>query len=222
MKSCLNYIDKAIKTEINKIIKEQDEKEKSNDDILATFDSMNSFIEDETKQSDMAVKNSLKLMSSLSEPTKRNAENLNIKSQKERMKKLNVMKKSVEDQKKNFEDNLKKQELLAQNKQKATAQISAQAPSLTEQDSDLPELPAPQLEEPIKKAYIVKFDKNTQEPFDVKFSERGFSIQGTRLSFEALENALSKNYTIVLNNGSGLALNAIRMQKILKYKDKWY
>ena len=222
MKSCLNYIDKAIKAEINKIIKEQDEETKSNDEILDTFDKMDDFIKDENKQSDMAVKNSLKLMSSLSEPTKRNAENLNIKSQKERMKKLDVMKKNVEDQKKNFEDNLKRKEIEAQNQQKATVQSTMQISPISEQNNELPELPSPQMEEPIKKAYIVKFDKNTQEPFDVKFSERGFSIQGTRLSFEALENALSKNYTIVLNNGNGLALNAIRMQKILKYKDKWY
>ncbi len=75
---------------------------------------------------------------------------------------------------------------------------------------------------PTNKAYLVQFDKDTQVPFDVKFTERGFSINGTRLSFEALENALSKNYTIILNNGKGLSLDAIRMQKILKYKDKWF
>lgn len=75
---------------------------------------------------------------------------------------------------------------------------------------------------PTNKAYLVQFDKKTQAPFDVKFTERGFSINGTRLSFEALENALSKNYTITLNNGKGLMLDAIRMQKILKYKDRFF
>jgi hypothetical protein len=75
---------------------------------------------------------------------------------------------------------------------------------------------------PKNKAYLVKFDKNTKAPFEAKFTERGFSINGTRLSFEALENALSKNYTITLNNGKGLVLDAIRMQKILNYKDRWF
>jgi hypothetical protein len=90
-----------------------------------------------------------------------------------------------------------------------------------EEQNDLSN-PNPVNNTPTNKAYLVKFDQNTQAPFDVKFTERGFSINGTRLSFEALENALSKNYTITLNNGKGLSLDAIRMQKILKYKDKWF
>jgi hypothetical protein len=91
----------------------------------------------------------------------------------------------------------------------------------TEQEEDLGPS-SPELESPTNKAYLVRFDKNTQTPFQVKFTERGFSIDGTRLSFEALENALSKNYTITLSNGKGLALDAIRMQKILKYKNRWF
>jgi hypothetical protein len=91
----------------------------------------------------------------------------------------------------------------------------------TEQDENLSSI-EPQLEVPKNKAYLVKFDQNTQAPFQVKFTERGFSIDGTRLSFEAFENALSKNYTITLNNGKGLMLDAIRMQKVLKYKNKWF
>ena len=92
-------------------------------------------------------------------------------------------------------------------------------PMITRTFAEQNELPAIDTvnNQPSNKAYLVKFDKNTQRPFDVKFTERGFSIEGTRLSFEALEIALSKNYTITLNNGKGLMLDAIRMQKILKY-----
>ena len=51
------------------------------------------------------------------------------------------------------------------------------------------------------------------------FSERGFSIGGSRLSFETIEQALSKNYNLKLDGGEGLELNQVRMQKIMKYKD---
>lgn len=71
-----------------------------------------------------------------------------------------------------------------------------------------------------KKTVIVNFDKSTQQPFQVKFTERGFLIGDTRLSFEILEVAISKEFNIVLNNGTGLVLDSVRMQKILKYKDR--
>ncbi len=72
---------------------------------------------------------------------------------------------------------------------------------------------------PTNKVTLVKFDQNTEQPFDVKFSKRGFSVDGTRLSFELLDQALSKNFSITLNGGSGLVLTPVRMQKILKYRD---
>lgn len=76
--------------------------------------------------------------------------------------------------------------------------------------------------QPIKKKIAtVHFDVKTEHPFDVKFSERGFVIGDTRLSFEILETSLSKNFNIVLDGGKGLVLDAIRMQKILKYKDRF-
>jgi hypothetical protein len=73
---------------------------------------------------------------------------------------------------------------------------------------------------PTKKTLVVNFDKSTEQPFQVKFTERGFLIGDTRLSFEILEVAVSKEFNIVLNNGTGLVLDAVRMQKILKYKDR--
>ncbi|MFA5067959.1 MAG: hypothetical protein WC466_08025 [Candidatus Izemoplasmatales bacterium] len=71
---------------------------------------------------------------------------------------------------------------------------------------------------PKAKTTVVTFDKSTN-PFDVSFSERGFEIDGTRLSFEFIETALSKDVNIVLKKGSGIVLDAIKMQKILKYKN---
>lgn len=70
---------------------------------------------------------------------------------------------------------------------------------------------------PSKEATIVKFDSSSPAPWEVKFTERGFLIDGTRLSFEELEHALSKDYSIELN--SGMKLNAVKMQAILKYKN---
>lgn len=72
---------------------------------------------------------------------------------------------------------------------------------------------------PAKKPTKVIFDKSTGNPFEVVFSERGFLIDDTRMSFEELETAISKEYNVVLKNGSGLTLDAVKMQKILKYKN---
>ena len=73
---------------------------------------------------------------------------------------------------------------------------------------------------PAGKAKVTKvvFDKSTN-PFEVQFSERGFEIKGERFSFEFIETALSKNITITLDNGKGITLDRIKMDKILKYKD---
>lgn len=70
---------------------------------------------------------------------------------------------------------------------------------------------------PQKPETRVQFDSNTNSPFVVTFSKRGFAIDDTRLSFEVLEDAISKEYLITLK--SGLTLDAVKMQKILKYKN---
>lgn len=72
---------------------------------------------------------------------------------------------------------------------------------------------------PVAKPTKVIFDKSTGAPFEVVFSERGFLIDDTRMSFEELETAISKEYNVVLKNGKGMALDAVKMQKILKYKN---
>lgn len=62
----------------------------------------------------------------------------------------------------------------------------------------------------------VRFNKGLENEYVVTFSERGFLISDTRLSFEELENAISKQYTITLRDGT--VLDAVKMQQILKYK----
>ena len=82
--------------------------------------------------------------------------------------------------------------------------------------------PAQQNQAPVKKKPVrVMFDKSTGKPFYVDFSERGFSINGTRLSFELIESALSKGFNIILEQGNGQLLDQVKMQKILKYKDRY-
>jgi hypothetical protein len=76
---------------------------------------------------------------------------------------------------------------------------------------------APQQQER-KSETNVQFDSQTEAPYLVTFSERGFSIDGIRLSFETIEDAISKQYSITLQNGEGRLLDAVLMQKILKYK----
>ncbi len=73
--------------------------------------------------------------------------------------------------------------------------------------------------QPKKKPVKVVFDKSSPKSWEVIFSERGFSIDGTRLSFEELKNALSKGYNIHLDGGKGLSLDAVKMQSIMKYEE---
>jgi len=63
----------------------------------------------------------------------------------------------------------------------------------------------------------VRFNKGLENEYIVTFSERGFLINNTRLSFEELHSAISKEYTITLKDGT--VLDAVKMQQILKYKD---
>lgn len=71
-----------------------------------------------------------------------------------------------------------------------------------------------------KKPVKVIFDKSSSAPWEVIFSERGFLVGDTRLSFEEIKNALSKNYQITLDAGNGLVLDGVKMQSILKYEDR--
>ena len=75
-------------------------------------------------------------------------------------------------------------------------------------------------EKPKKRKIKVVFDKDTDHSYTVIFSERGFDIDGTRLNFDLLKYAISKDFHIKLKGGEGLDLTPVKMQKILKYEDK--
>jgi len=74
--------------------------------------------------------------------------------------------------------------------------------------------PAPKVK---MKPKAVRFNGGTESEYVITFSERGFLVDDTRLSFEEIQNALSKEYTITLKGGT--VLDAVKMQQILKYKD---
>ena len=94
--------------------------------------------------------------------------------------------------------------------------------SLTEQesvDANKAEAPIQKPEaEPKKKDMIVRFDTKSNSPFLVKFTDRGFLVGDTRLSFGLIQKAISKEFSLTLKNG--LILTPVKMQKILKYKNR--
>lgn len=65
----------------------------------------------------------------------------------------------------------------------------------------------------------VVFNKGLETEYTVQFSERGFLIGNTRMSFEELDHALSKGYTITLKDGT--MLDPVKMQQIKKYEDTY-
>ena len=214
---------------------------KTDADVLGTLRNTSNFLKDEEKQSKDKKLTASKLAGAVKNPAEKAVQIATQKSEDEKLKKIDLIKKNIEQQTSNLEDTIKSKEALKSTQKLgqtpgATASVGVSGslgisesknktsfPMIkraffTEQEtsSEFPPM------ENSNKAYIVKFDKNTQAPFDVKFTKRGFSIDGTRLGFETIENALSKNYTITLGGGKGFVLNPIRMQQILKYKDKWF
>lgn len=107
--------------------------------------------------------------------------------------------------------------------QKITAEKSA-AESLTEQEKELNVVskkvanPVKEMPKAPKKDLIVRFDTKTNFPFIVKFTDRGFLVGDTRLSFDLIERAIAKQFSLTLKNG--LVLTPVKMQKILKYKNR--
>tara|TARA_B100000900_G_C20468728_1_gene670394 strand:- start:138 stop:776 length:639 start_codon:yes stop_codon:yes gene_type:complete len=94
--------------------------------------------------------------------------------------------------------------------------------AVTEQESlDANKVESPikkQEPEPKKKDMIVRFDTKSNSPFLVKFTDRGFLVGDTRLSFSLIQKAISKQFSLTLKNG--LILTPVKMQKILKYKNR--
>jgi len=94
--------------------------------------------------------------------------------------------------------------------------------SLSEQDVESVNVNAKAVSESPKiekKDIIVRFDTKTNSPFLVKFTDRGFLVGDTRLSFGLIEKAISKQFSLTLKNG--LILTPVKMQKILKYKNRY-
>ena len=105
--------------------------------------------------------------------------------------------------------------------QKAEAEKVA-SQSLSEQDVESVNVNAKAVSESPKiekKDIIVRFDTKTNSPFLVKFTDRGFLVGDTRLSFGLIEKAISKQFSLTLKNG--LILTPVKMQKILKYKNRY-
>lgn len=251
MKSGLKYINKVIQSEISQIIKEEDASAnpvKDSEEQLKYDQEQLEKTEEEIKklknweiQVKSDIKSSQQKQKASINPIEKSLATTTLnKVEMPKQKDLKKMIDDKEDQLQNVKEKIssdtlklnmaKKQSTTSatnmfESKSKKTKEITSLPMMIrkfvSEQENDLQSLDL-DLEPQKNKVYKVKFDTNTQVPFEVKFTERGFSIDGTRLSFEALENALSKNYTITLNNGKGLVLDAIRMQKILKYKNRWF
>lgn len=249
MKSGSKYIEKVINSEILKIIKEEEQAnpvKDAEDQLKYDQEQIETLKQDIKKfknwevQTVSDIKGFQQKQRLSKDPVEKSIATTSLnKIATPKDKDLKAMIKNKEEQLKNLEDKIKSDNLKLTTIKKSIsiggAENMAESKKLKKGNISLPMMTRkfftkeeglqslePEFEAPKNKAYLVKFDQNTQAPFEAKFTERGFSINGTRLSFEALENALSKNYTITLNNGNGLVLDAIRMQKILKYKDRWF
>lgn len=89
-----------------------------------------------------------------------------------------------------------------------------------------PEAPAPVVAQPSAipqpknvNPKTIRFNKGLENEYQVTFSERGFLLDNTRLSFDEIKNALSKSYTLTLQGGT--VLDAVKMQQILRYENQF-
>lgn len=183
------------------------------------------YMDDEITRTNVEINNDNRIKSAQINPDERKIKETNIKKNKERlvkMKEIEVeLKKQQELKKKQDQIKLATQKTTINTGQNTPVAENIGAPVMTRSFAEQAPMSAPTTPPVKKKAVRVMFDKSTGSPFYVDFSERGFAINGTRLSFETIESALSKEYNIVLGHGSGLTLDQVRMQKILKYKDRF-
>jgi len=184
-----------------KNLREQEEGGEEVKDIVATLEdaikNTKKDIEDGTKRKDELNK----ILGVKKNPIDRNYISAKIKEKNDELQKK-------KDLQKNQEANLKKQK---ENMAKAE---KLKAVKVTEKEVGLEEKFVP------KKTLKVIFDKSTGNPWEVAFTDRGFQIGETRLSFENVENAIDKNYNIILDAGNGLVLDQNKLNKILKYKGR--
>jgi len=218
------------------------------EDLKAITEPVFSFLDVEEKGEKDKIQNNSKIKSIINDPTKRKVKDMAIKDSQKKLQsinqtKTNLMAKQEEMKKKAIETQKALQLQMDQIKQSAEQlnQLRGQVQEMYDKNISMPILKRagmgvaqndinemdsifPQQQQqnqaPAKKAFKVKFESKSGTPFEVLFSERGFRINDTRLSFEIIEDALSKNFIITLNNGDGLVLDAVRMQKLLKYKHR--
>ena len=224
-----NRLDKFIGGCINHYLFEQNE---VIDDLeLGNFDNMIKYFDNEEKRTRTEIDTDNRLKSALVNPDERKIKETTIKKNKERLDKIMKMKDNLTKQK----DMQQKAKQVQQTTQTASANVSSQidvgvaenvaAPLLKRSFAEQAPVPSPTAvptPAPVKKKPVrVMFDKSSGAPFYVDFSERGFAINDTRLSFELIESALSKEFNIILDHGQGLSLDQVKMQKILKYKDRF-
>ena len=189
------------------------------------------YFEDEEKILKTNIDTDNRLKSAQVNPDERKIKETSIKKNKEKLNKIKTLKDELiaQQEMKKKQDQSKSAEIKQTGEVSASVSENVTAPIVRRSFSQESPLirqefneQAPQITPPLKKKVVrVMFDKSSPNPFSVDFSERGFSIDGTRLSFEAIETALSKEFNIVLKHGSGLALDQVKMQKILKYKDRF-
>ena len=171
------------------------------------------------KEIDIRKKMHQSSISKMIDPTDRAIETLQAKKFEERLKvakeELNDLTSKIEDLKKAKSNS----EKLNKSKEKTEKQMSVQQGSeigeaLTPLGKSVGTKPKPK-----KRELVVRFDTNTAAPFTVKFTSRGFVVGNTRLSFELVEKAISKQFSITLK--TGLILTPVKMQKLLKYKNRY-
>jgi predicted nucleic acid-binding Zn-ribbon protein len=131
--------------------------------------------------------------------------------------------KTAKEDEKRLKDDLKGLEIEKKQKEQSKTETSKQIAAGETVSEAVQVAPikkaAPVKPKPKKKELIVRFDTNTPTPFTVKFTSRGFVVGNTRLSFELLDKAISKQFSVTLKNG--LVLTPVKMQKILKYKNRY-
>lgn len=179
-----------------KRLSEQEDDEESKN-ILSTLEDAIKSTKEDIKDANEKKNELSRVLAVKKDSVDRNYISTKIKQKSDEInKKMNLQK--------NQEANLKKQQdIMAKSKSK-----------VTEKEVELEEKFIP------KKTLKVIFDKSTGKPWEVSFTDRGFQIGETRLSFENIENAIDKNFNIILDAGNGLVLDQNKLNKILKYKGK--
>ena len=245
MKLTSRDIDKIIEESLTNI-NLQDQSQDSSKELDTMIEPVFQYLDNEENQEKIKVQDVNKMKNFIKDPISKKAKDVDIKNSQLKLKQINqtrdnLMLKNSELKKQSIENQKSLQQQMLQLKKNAemvdllktrvqeTYDNNYTLPILKRTnmlhlDSGVNENIPTQNVHPVpaqkKPTFKVKFEGSTPNAFEVVFSERGFKIGETRLSFETIEDALSKNFIITLDNGNGLVLDAVRMQKILRYKNK--